>query len=252
MLNLLDLFSGIGGFSLGLERTGSFKTVAFCEIDHAATRVLKRHWPNVPVHADVSAITAKEVNERIDVLSAGFPCQDISLAGTGAGLDGERSGLFYQVIRILREFKEAGRPIKYALLENVSALRTRGLDEVLRAFAEIGYVCEWHCIPASYVGAWHRRDRIWLLAYPHSEYAQGRTQEPIFRQSYLQVKPSRGFAKWLGRSYLPVTRFLRSLNGLSGAVDRLKQCGNAVVPQIPELIGNAILDHHRRTNDSNS
>jgi len=159
-MNVLDLFSGIGGFSLGLDRAG-FKTVAFCEVDKKCQAVLKKHWPDVPIFDDVSNLRGEDIEEAIDVICGGFPCQDISLAGKGAGLEGKRSGLWTEFHRLIKEIKP-----KYAIIENVSALRSRGLDQVLRSLAEIGYDAEWHCITAASVGAPHRRDRIWIVAYP--------------------------------------------------------------------------------------
>lgn len=124
-LKVLDLFSGIGGFSLGLERTGGFETVAFCEIDKFCQRVLAKHWPGVEIHNDVTRL---KYRKDVDLVTAGFPCQDISFAGAGAGLTGERSGLFWYIIRTLCM---VGRPP--ALLENVAGLLTRGLGIVLGA-----------------------------------------------------------------------------------------------------------------------
>lgn len=164
-LRVLDLFSGIGGFSLGLERTGGFETVAFCEIEDYPVRVLNKHWPDVPVYRDVRELTYERLREdgiTVDVITAGFPCQDISTAGKGAGIRGERSGLWSEVARLAGEI----RP-RYLILENVAALLGRGLDVVLGDLAEIGVYgrVEWHCIPASAVGAPHRRDRWWCVAY---------------------------------------------------------------------------------------
>lgn len=159
-LRVLDIFSGIGGFSLGLERTGGFETVAFCEIDPFCRRVLAKHWPNVRQFEDVTKLRGKDVGP-VDVICGGFPCQDISHAGKGAGLAGQRSGLWREYHRLIDEL----RPV-YVLVENVAALLGRGLDRVLGDLAEIGYDAEWHCIPASAVGAPHLRDRIWIIAYP--------------------------------------------------------------------------------------
>ena len=162
-LKVLDLFSGIGGFSLGLERTEGFETVAFCEIDKKARQVLRKHWPDTPIFDDVTTLKGDQIG-TVDVICGGFPCQDISYAGRGAGLAGERSGLWFEFHRLIKEV----RP-KWVIAENVSALRSRGLDTVLRSLAEIGYDAEWHCIPASAVGAPHRRDRVWIVAYPQCD-----------------------------------------------------------------------------------
>lgn len=151
-LRVLDLFSGIGGFSLGLERAkhdgeiNGFETVAFCEIEKFPRKILAKHWPDIPCYPDVRELTAERLAAdgiAVDVICGGFPCQDISAAGKGAGLAGERSGLFYEVARLVGELGP-----QYVILENVSALLYRGLDAVLGALAAIGYDAEWHCIPA--------------------------------------------------------------------------------------------------------
>jgi DNA (cytosine-5)-methyltransferase 1 len=196
-MNVLDLFSGIGGFSLGLERAG-MRTVAFCEIDPYARAVLARHWPGVPIFDDVRALTAETLAYRqgsgrgpgwsrgldsssawklqhafrVDVICGGFPCQDISNAGKRAGIDGERSGLWSEFARIIGEV----RP-RYVIVENVAALLGRGIERVLGDLAALGYDAEWHCIPASAVGAPHRRDRVWIVAYPGCERSDGRGGE---------------------------------------------------------------------------
>ena len=318
-LKVLDLFSGIGGFSLGLERTGGFETVAFCEIDKKARLVLKKHWPDTPIFEDVTTLTGDQINEKIDIIVGGFPCQDISLAGKGAGLAGARSGLWYEYHRLIKEIRPS-----WVIAENVSALRSRGLDEVLRSLAEIGYDAEWHCIPASAVGAPHRRDRIWIVAYPRhgsggnfglvkaGQNTQGKwsantsevsgssqqsaslaypnsvgqrakdgsqqsardTAGQCFGDSSSvgseRVVADPDATGWQGRLHWwanqerqsqsgyfgccssvdgqPIKNWWavepdvgRVAHGVSGRVDRLKQLGNAVVPQIPELIGRAIL-----------
>lgn len=165
-MNVGSLFSGIGGFDLGLERAG-FHTSWFCEQDDYCTRVLNRHWPRVPVYPDVTTLTAGEV-EPVDVLCGGFPCQDLSLAGKGAGIDGARSGLWSEFARLIGEL----RP-RYVVVENVPALLSRGIWRVLGDLAEIGYDAEWDCLPASAFGAPHRRDRIWIVAYPGGEGLEG-------------------------------------------------------------------------------
>ena len=160
-LTVGSLFSGIGGFDLGLERTGGFSTSWFCEQDEFCARVLDKHWPGVPVYPDISSLKGAHV-EPVDVLCGGFPCQDLSIAGKGAGLAGARSGLWSEYARLIGEL----RP-RYVLVENVAALLARGMGTVLGDLAALGYDAEWDCIPASAVGAPHRRDRVWLVAYPN-------------------------------------------------------------------------------------
>ena len=124
-MKVLDLFSGIGGFSLGLERTGGFETVAFCEIEEYPRRVLAKRWPDVPCYEDVRTLTAERLAAdgiAVDVICGGFPCQDISTAGKGAGLAGERSGLWSEIARLVGELRPS-----YVIVENVSALLGRGL-----------------------------------------------------------------------------------------------------------------------------
>jgi len=294
-MRVLDLFSGIGGFSLGLERAG-FETVAFCEIDKKCHKVLNKHWPGVPIFDDVCTLTKEALDERgiaVDVICGGFPCQDISLAGKGAGIEGERSGLWSEYARLIGEL----RP-RYVIVENVAALLSRGLDRVLGDLAEIGYDAEWHCIPASAVGAPHQRDRIWIVAYPNSKC--WRPKSPVGNGSKRQAWPEFGRIRSnvadptivqqhggytvsetgsaqapefgdngsennvsnAGRiaPQIPIARELSSIqvangfswwavepdvgrvaHGVPGRVDRLKQLGNAVVPQIPEIIGRAIM-----------
>jgi DNA (cytosine-5)-methyltransferase 1 len=301
MLRVLDLFSGIGGFSLGLERTGGFKTVAFCEIEPYPRKVLAKHWPEVPCYHDVRELTAERLAADgigVDVICGGFPCQDISVAGAGAGLAGERSGLWSEFSRLIGEL----RP-RYAIVENVSALLSRGLADVLGDLAALRYDAEWHCIPASAVGAPHRRDRVWIIAHPIScelRHESGRRNgarwvgetivaddgeqgnvadadnqrqlrsqrsecdergwagngsESLANANGQGLQKSEAFGGRLGialgqfagftveRSgwWLTEPNVGRVANGVPSRMDRLKGLGNAVVPQIPELIGRAIL-----------
>ena len=153
-----SLFAGIGGFDLGFERAGMACRWQV-EIDDYANRVLRKHWPDVRRWPDVRTWPQPDT-EQVDIICGGFPCQDISYAGRGAGLEGERSGLFFEAVRVVREL----RP-RAVVLENVAALLTRGLDRVLGTLAAIGYDAEWHCIPAAAVGAPHIRDRVFVMAY---------------------------------------------------------------------------------------
>lgn len=231
-LRVLDLFSGIGGFSLGLEQTGGFETVAFCEIDPFCREVLKKHWPDVEIYKDVTNI---KYQENVDLVTAGFPCQDISYAGKGAGLTGERSGLFWYIIRTLCV---VGRP--RVLLENVAGLLDRGLGDVLGALASFGYDSEWHCIPAGAVGAPHRRDRVWITAHDRGQRKHGCIINKIFEQPcFSWCKDVRRPENLPEEHELYPSKLCRGGNGVS---KRLDACGNAVVPQIPEIIGYAILE----------
>ena len=162
MLNVLDIFSGIGGFSIGLE-AASMQTVAFCEINPFCRKILTRHWQSIPIFSDITTINKEDLKmlPRIDVIAGGFPCQDISVAGKQKGITAKRSGLWKEFVRLINEI----RP-KYAIIENVANLRSTGLIAVLQDLWEIGYDAEWHCIPASAFGAPHRRDRIWIIAHP--------------------------------------------------------------------------------------
>lgn len=294
-LRVLDLFSGIGGFSLGLERTGGFETVAFCEIDPYCRAVLRKHWPDVPCFEDIRTFAGVEC----DVICGGFPCQDISVAGRGEGIEGERSGLWVEYARLVGEL----RP-RYVIVENVAALTFRGLLRVLGDLAALGYDAEWHCIPASYVGARHRRDRVWIIAYPNrngcdaDHKGQGRSERPSFGSviaSCKQRSPGK-FRSDCGAGQASASRIDeqsgtdvahpasvrleeqrgmgnsgdsaargggganhafnggwwktepdvgRVADGVPSRVDRLKTLGNAVVPQVVQLLGEAILEAER-------
>lgn len=161
-LEVFDIFSGSGGYSLGFEEAG-MKTVAFCEYEEYAKRVLKKNWPDVPIYGDVKNVTSqqlKEDNIDFDIICGGFPCQDISIAGKNKGIiEGERSGLWKEFRRLIDETKP-----KYAVIENVSALLSRGLDIILKDLAEIGYDATWTMLDSQYFGIPQRRRRVYILA----------------------------------------------------------------------------------------
>jgi DNA (cytosine-5)-methyltransferase 1 len=242
-LSVLDLFSGIGGFSYAAKQlVGGFQTIAFCETDKACQRVLAKHWPQTPIFPDVCALAAADIQplcpSGLSLITAGFPCQDLSVAGKQAGYDGERSILFYEIIRLAREL----RP-KFLLLENVRNLLSHQngetFQETLFQIAQAGYDAEWAVIPASDVGACHRRERIWIIAYTNDSGLEGR--ESASMSQYPPQWPSREgnspgarlSSKWT--SYVSRPVLCRGDDGLSNRVDRLKQLGNSIVPQVAAI-----------------
>ena len=263
-LRLLDLFSGIGGFSLGLERSGGFETVAFCEIEEYPRRVLAKHWPKVPIYGDIRGLTADTLRRDgigVDAICGGFPCQDISTAGLGAGLAGERSGLWSHYRRLIGEL----RP-KIVIVENVSALLSNGMGTVLGNLAALGYDCWWDSIPACALGAPHERDRVWIVAHPHQD-----GESPFAFHAKVETSPDHGYTDETrrknvkggpgstrqarrARREVPVANdagrwasvwqdespLVRVVHGVSAEVDSVAALGNSVVPQIPEMIGHAI------------
>ncbi len=240
-LKHLDLFSGIGGFSLGLERTNGFETVAFCEIDPFCQKVLKKHWPDVPIHEDVRSL---DYDGTIDIITGGFPCQDLSCAGKQAGIDGEKSGLWGFM------FKHIGklRP-KYVIVENVTALLSgdsgKWFGRLLSDLASIRYGAEWHCIRACALGLPHSRNRVWIIAYPNEiRPANNRTflNKTAIRDSWEASKPIVGNPSWEWLLTNGDMRDFRKDNGLPQAAHRIGALGNSIIPQIPEIIGHAILE----------
>ena len=153
-----SLFSGIGGIDLGFEMAG-IETTWTCEIDDWANELLQSRFPKANHYRDVQKI-GKDNLESVDIISGGFPCQDISTAGKGAGLDGKRSGLWFEMWRIICEL----RP-RWVLIENVANLANKGGSRVLHDLAKAGYDAEWQVISARDVGGRHRRKRLWIIAY---------------------------------------------------------------------------------------
>ena len=303
-LKMLDLFSGIGGFSLGLEKSGVVETTAFCEIDDHCRKVLHKHWPNVVKFKDIKDLKVSEGD--FDIICGGFPCQDISVAGQKKGITNEtRSGLWYEYKRIIKEVKP-----RFVIIENVRNLLNSGLAIVIKDLHEIGYDCEWEIISARSVGACHLRERIWIVAYPNrtdireqsgwssrsdgenkilagddgqkrnSEFADtdskrlersresgnvGEVRAQVqTSSSSMQFTNSDNFRFWPSFTteeeksewwaeatssfsdwWKIESDICRVDDGLpkqldKGRVNRIKQLGNSIVPQIAEIIGNRI------------
>ena len=270
-LRILDAFAGIGGFSYAAEKLiGGFKTTQFIEIDPFCQSILKKHWPEVLVHDDIKSFRSSP--GKFEVITAGFPCQDLSQAGKQKGLSAERSGLFYEVIRLAREL----RP-EFLLLENVGNMLShqngQTFQEVLFQIAKAGFDAEWALIPASDLGACHQRKRVWIIAHSqskqgndcrldHSAESTGATAESgnsdgknaaYTSQFHIQgrwtereqIQYSSGETwgtLWSHQgierldpnwhSYLSEPVLRRGDDGLSGRVDRLKSLGNSIVPHV--------------------
>lgn len=279
-----SLFSGIGGLELGLERAiPEARVVWQVERDPYARRVLEKHWPAARRYEDVQEVGAHNL-QAVDLICGGFPCQDISNAGARAGIDGERSGLWREFARILGEMVP-----KYVVLENVPALLNRGMGRVLADLAALSYDGTWDCIPASALGAPHRRDRWFFVGwhratsraipYTGGKYGdcwrRAKRRSSWNRESILHGKngpmadsvclgsESAGSNWWetlsaVGRSIDGFPTGLHrvgvapweagiprvTINQLNRA-DRLRCLGNAVVPQVAEVVGQVVVDLER-------
>lgn len=221
MLNGLDLFSGIGGLSDALAPW--VQPIAYCENDRYAQAVLlsrmqRQDIPIAPIWDDVQSLHSCELLERPQIIYGGFPCQDISLAGAGAGLDGERSGLVFQFLRLIRECRPA-----FVFMENVPAITSRGLDRILLDLHSMGYDARWTIVSAAEMGACHIRERWFLLAHAAGPRLPRPDGKASFREAQL-AKPAR-------RNWWTSKPTVRGRNhGIPNRRDRIKAIGNSVVP----------------------
>jgi DNA (cytosine-5)-methyltransferase 1 len=229
-----SLFAGIGGFDLGFERAGMVCKWQV-EIDPYCQRVLAKHWPNVRRHDDVRTWPQSDT-ERVDVICGGFPCQDISNAGKRAGIDGDRSGLWFDYARIVRHL----RP-RIVVVENVSALLIRGIDRVLGDLAACGYDAEWECVPASILGAPHRRDRVFVVAYDASVDDSRRNQGNGTAEAGRNEDRGLVFSEVPERPRYTEPDLDRVVGRFPRGVDRLRCLGNCVVPRVAEWVGGRIV-----------
>lgn len=249
MLTVGSCFSGIGGLELGLEWTGGFETKWQIEIDPYATKVLEKHWPNVKRYSDITKVRGDEL-ERVDVICGGFPCQDVSVAGKRAGLEGKRTTLWSELFRLVCEVKP-----RWFVGENVPGLLSandgRFFGNILRDLASAGYDAEWGVLSAAGVGAPHLRRRVFILAHPNGDGLETDTNEDFLRHEAVDALSIRhvgamgGSGKWLEPRPIGA-RPMGVDNGIPVDVDRLRCLGNAVVPQVAQKIGEMILKstHH--------
>ena len=288
MLRHLDLFSGLGGFSLGLEATGGFETVAFCDIEKFSRKVLKKHWPDVKQYKDIKELTYEQIKEDtlapIDIITGGYPCQPFSVAGSQRG-EKDKRHLWPDMFRLVKECKPT-----WVIGENVSGHIKLGLDTVLQDLESEGYTVRAFSISASSVGANHQRERVWIIAYSNMENTRqhgrriestwntesigsGTSEETQWSTNSNQINGSSEGATLVGESSDTNSQRLqgrrseqqlrkdeterptswdgwwefepdvgRVANGIPKRVDRLKGLGNSLVPAIPFIIGQSILE----------
>ena len=294
-MKVLDLFSGIGGFSLGLEWAG-FETAAFCEFDQEAQKVLRKNWPEVPIFSDVRTLTKQELQDNgiydIRLICGGYPCQPFSLAGERRGAEDDRH-LWPEMFRLVQEL----RP-DWVIGENVAGHINMGLDEVLADLEAAGYTARPFVIPACAVDAHHRRDRVWIVAHANSDSESNgskheqrmventssrrrrdsesitgrqdneaersqdtdkaaRPSENVAYTNSSQRKGNGGTVRTQSQytnacsssRWKPEPNVGRVANGVPRRSHRLKQLGNAVVPQVVEKIGQMIMKIERGEED---
>lgn len=235
-MNVLDLCSGIGGFSLGLERAG-MNTVAFCEIEPFCQKILNQHWPDVPIFSDLRELTHEQIERPIDLICGGYPCQPFSVAGKRRGKDDSRH-LWPEFSRLIREI----RP-NWVLFENVTGHITMGIDDVFADLENQNYTTQAFIIPACAVDAPHRRNRVWILGYSHSELIQRlrpnrkqKLQPHAKERSSLCTSEMPRATQWETEPQLG-----RVVDGIPNRLDRVKALGNAIIPRIAEIFGHVIM-----------
>lgn len=248
-LKVLDLFSGIGMFSYGLHKTGLYETVSFCEWEKSCQKVLRKNFPGISYFSDIAnlqyldgCLQSEEDNKKVvtsvDVIVGGFPCQDISEAGKREGIKGKRSSYWKHFARLIDEVKPKG-----VIIENVSALLRRGLHEVLRDLNSLGYDAEWHCITVKHFGAYHERDRVWIIAYRNNNRKQGHepiqcTGEDRQRGKDRQADMQQMFQSPFRRSDCWPQPLIRGVDVQRPFwVDRIGQIGNTVYWPIVKFLG---------------
>ena len=237
-MNVLDLFSGMGGFTYGLSSVG-FNTVAFCENDDYARGVLGRHWPDIKIYDDVKTITRKQLEQdglSVDVITGGWPCQPVSRVGKRQGAKDDRY-LWPEMFRVIREVKP-----RWVIGENVTGIVEMALDDVLTDLENIGYTVRTFDLPAASVGANHQRRRIFVIGF-YNETVAYATGKGLQRQSSARVPKGKTTVRhdWSRHRWMPTPRICRRSDGVSRRMERIKCIGNSVVPALVSEIGRAIL-----------
>lgn len=245
-MKFLSLFSGIGGIELGLERAG-MRCVGQCDINPFCRQLLRLRWPAVWQHDDICTLTGEIIREHcgaVDLIAGGFPCQDISHCGKQAGIDGVRSGLWREMLRLIREV----RP-RYVLVENVSALLDGVIGRVLSDLAASGFDAEWDCLPASAFGAYHERDRTFIVAYaagfdgrPHDLLEKSREWATSLQSRRFHSVALAAEGQCENTRLRLEPELDRLVRRIPGAVDRLEAVGNSVYPAAAEWIGRRIME----------
>ncbi len=259
-MKVLDLFSGIGGFSLGLEAAG-METVAFCEQNPFCQKILAQHWPTLPIHSDITELNGYEYRGSVELVCGGFPCQPFSVAGKRLGAEDDRA-LWPEMLRVIREVAP-----RWVIGENVSGIIPMELDKVLSDLEGQGYTCWTFVLPASSVDAHHRRDRVWVVAHfnsnsqsdvpinterlggngevipnTHSPHQQGGSVSIGIPPGHTKSDFSRNTERQQAASvWLPEPRVGRVANGVPNRSHRLKALGNAVVPPLVAEIGRIVM-----------
>jgi len=249
-MNYIDLFHGIGGFAIGAYWAGMKFENHFCsDIEPYCQKLYKLRFPDSIQLGDITKIDTEELKKYGTdwIITGGFPCQDISIAGKGAGITGSRSGLWFEYWRLIRDL----RP-RFAIMENVGMLVHRGLREVLGSLAEIGYNAEWQSLRACQFGMHHQRERVWIMAYSggigrngwnckeNSRIKSEGTMPSIRCKNGVEFKMGKknnGHIQWEGTFK---SEFIRVVDGIPDQLDRITACGNAIVPQIAEILFNQI------------
>ena len=237
-----SLFSGIGGFELGLERAiPNSRTIWQVEKDKVCRSILAKHWPNAKRHNEIKLV-GKHNLENVDIICGGFPCQNISRAGKKEGIHGAQSSFWFEMLRVIREL----RP-KVIIIENSANIIRLGGAAVIGGLAEIGYDAEWTVLSAREQGSCHKRDRWFCVAYPTEEDVQEQPLYPIGMET--ERRPSRGNHEDDGsqspnywQRHTHPSPFCRVDDGVSNRMDRLKALGNSIVPQCSEFVGKCIVE----------